>query len=63
MTVFNKKERYLMNTYVLVKINDKYVWKVFIDENSSYRDLKWYEWINLRLIQLRDWFHLLGKEK
>lgn len=46
-----------MNTYG--KIANK--WKVIL--YTGVRDLKWHEWFDLRFIQLRDWFHLLGKEK
>ena len=47
-----------MNTYI--KPKDK--WQVWV-QPYIHRDLKWHEWIDLRLIQLRDWIHLLGKEK
>jgi hypothetical protein len=46
-----------MNTYI--KVNRK--WQVAFGIVS--RNLKWHEWFNLRFIQLRDWLHLLGKEK
>ncbi len=47
-----------MNTFI--KVNNK--WQVFSD-NLLVHDLKWYNWFGLRFVQLRDWFHLLGKEK
>lgn len=46
-----------MNTYIKLK-NE---WRVTL--GARIRKLKWYEWFDLRFIQLRDWFHLLGKEK
>lgn len=51
-----------MNTYG--KKNGK--WQVFEYKSTKLswnRNLKWHEWIDLRLIQLRDWIHLFGKEK
>jgi len=49
------------NTYV--KINNK--WQVYEKAPTAewHRNLKWHEWFDLRFVQLRDWLHLLGKEK
>lgn len=46
-----------MNTYI--KLKNK--WRVTL--GVRIRKLKWHEWFDLRFIQLRDWFHLIGKEK